>query len=141
MFALVPGTAVTWHAYTCTLVTRARLANTSCSSLAQREYELKLDSDALQLQRNKVAHDAAMKSEALLGEQRRTLDLLLKEKAAAVGIAAAAEEKLRRAELDLKEVARRDAEIRDRLDRAEEQVGHLLRQSCQYSHAHRAHAI
>lgn len=37
----------------------------------------------------------------LLGEQRRALDLLHREKAASVALAATAEEKLRRAEAEL----------------------------------------
>lgn len=99
-----------------------------------QKVELQLEQDAISQAKNKLEHEAALRAAALRAEQERALDLLQREKASALSLAASAEEKLRRAEAASKDMSRKEMEIRRRLEMAEEQVRSFHCRSCAPTH-------
>lgn len=70
-----------------------------------------------------VELQSSARAEVLRSEQQRALELLQRERQAVQAAAASADERLRRAETEMRSLSRKEEEIRAKLDRAEEQVG------------------
>lgn len=56
-------------------------------------------------------------------EQQRALELLQRERAAVAAMTSSADERLRRAEQEMRALARAEEELRAKVDKAQEQVG------------------
>ncbi len=72
---------------------------------------------------SQVEQQASLRAEVLRVEQQRALDLLQRERAAVAAVSSSADERLRRAEQEMRALARAEEELRAKLDKAQEEVG------------------